>query len=144
LPAQGLATYTPFVASASRLATSHGRPKTKQQACNNLKQATTINMPIRLAILLSFSLSLTAAAWTTSRVHKQARIRNARYSTATLLQEVVVDAQSSIHTDPSVLETLAGNVGLCLVQSDKKRNKSNDGASTGWTNWCVQVLLKVL
>jgi hypothetical protein len=39
--------------------------------------------------------------------------------------------------DPTALEALAGNVGLCLIKSDQKRDKGNDGASTGWTSWYV-------
>jgi len=30
---------------------------------------------------------------------------------------------------------VAGNVTECLIQSDRKRNAGNDGASTGWTSW---------
>ena len=35
----------------------------------------------------------------------------------------------------SAFETIAGNIALCLVQSDLKRDEGRDGASTGWTAW---------
>jgi vesicle-fusing ATPase len=37
--------------------------------------------------------------------------------------------------DLSAFETIAGNIALCLVQSDLKRDDGRDGASTGWTAW---------
>jgi hypothetical protein len=43
--------------------------------------------------------------------------------------------ESDDDADLSAFETIAGNIALCLVQSDLKRDNGNDGASTGWTAW---------
>jgi vesicle-fusing ATPase len=37
--------------------------------------------------------------------------------------------------DMTAFEVLAGNIGLCLIQSDLKRDSGFDGSSTGWTSW---------
>lgn len=45
------------------------------------------------------------------------------------------DSNSEEETDVPIFQVLAANIIHCLVMSDLKRNKSNDGASTGWTSW---------
>lgn len=44
---------------------------------------------------------------------------------------------STSASDPgdSVLQVLAGNAAICLIESDRKRATGFDGSSTGWTSW---------
>lgn len=44
-----------------------------------------------------------------------------------------IDVQDQ--SDHSAWEVLAGNIALCLIQSDLKRDSGFDGSSTGWTSW---------
>lgn len=37
--------------------------------------------------------------------------------------------------DDSAWQVLAGNIALCLIKSDLKRDSGFDGSSTGWTSW---------
>ena len=39
------------------------------------------------------------------------------------------------HATIPLFTEVSGLVGDCLVQSDRKRQLGNDGASTGWTSW---------
>jgi vesicle-fusing ATPase len=49
--------------------------------------------------------------------------------------ESQIPASTTATVEDTAWDILAGNIGVCLIKSDLKRDSGFDGSSTGWTSW---------
>ena len=83
----------------------------------------------------SFSETSTTARKNLPIAEQEKAISESETTVLSTRTKVAIPVGDEDNNQLSDFKILAGNVALCLIQSDLKRDSGFDGSSTGWTSW---------